>query len=165
MRMSFAVFCSCILLAFVALSAPAQAGEYSGGGYRHGGYYDGGYRGHGDHYGVRRGRSVWYSSNCCYQRVVRHTAYYEPVRRHYSHQYRPYRYSYDVQPYRRSYYDRPYYRSNYEYGYGGYRGYRSVGYTSGHYVGGYDAYNSCAVARVRIPDGRGGWVWGTAAGC
>jgi hypothetical protein len=138
------------LLALLAVitAGSARAGEY--GYYR--GDYDGGYD----------GRSYTHS-NCCYRRVVE----YDRVN------------SED--------YDRPYYR-NYGYGYrygsryGSRNGYRYgsyygtsryydrrpyYGYANTYY--GYDYASSyadgCYGQRVRMDDGRGGWVWGVPVNC
>lgn len=152
MRTALAVLCTCVLFALGAFAGPAQAGGYR--------YYDDGYyprRHHGD---------VWYSSKCCYKKIIRHVrsvryVRIDPYRRH-GH-YGPYR------PWREGYYGQP---SGY---YGRPASYTEV-YVDGpprRYVGGpmydaYDAYNaagvdvapSCYRRRAPIPDGRGGWVWG-----
>ena len=92
---------------------------YSGAYYGHR-YYRGGYYGHRYYSGgyYHRNRHVWYTSHCCYRKVVRHSrsVHYEPVYRGYSYYRRPY--------YRSYYYGRPY---SYRYGYYGrsyYRHYR-----------------------------------------
>ena len=72
--------------------------------------------------------------------------------------------------YRSGYYDDGYYRRSYRssyydngYRYGSYeRPYRSYGYYDAGYSGysgysGYYGYGGCG--RVRVADGRGGWVW------
>lgn len=156
MRTALAVLSTCVLFALGAFVGPAQAG----GGHRS---YDDGYyprRHHGD---------VWYSSKCCYKKIVRHvrTVRYvriDPYRRHHGY-YGPYR------PWREGYYDRPWREGHYH---------RPANYTEVYvdgpprrYVGGvgydaYDAYNaadadgapSCYRRRAPIADGRGGWVWG-----
>lgn len=179
MRTAFAVLSSCVLLALATLSAPAQAGDYYGDGYYRGGYYrtgggyyDGGHRGY---YAPRySGRSVWYTSNCCYRKVVRHSAHYERIYRegYYDRPYRsgyydrPYRDGYYGRPYRSSYYEQPYRQTYYD------RPYRPAYYdTPRYYEGGYDSYNSasytdsCYRKRVPLADGRGGWVWGAKIAC
>jgi len=161
MRTALAVLCTCVLFALGAFVGPAQAGGYR---YSDDGYYP--RRQHGD---------VWYSSKCCYKKVIRHvrTVRYvriDPYRRH--GYYGPYR------PWREGYYGRP---SSY---YG-----RPASYTEVYIDGpppppryadyppprwrydrwnGYDAYNSadvnvaptCYRRRAPVLDGRGGWVWG-----
>jgi hypothetical protein len=185
MRTAFAVLCSCVLLAFGASLNPAAAGGYySNGGYNGGynGRYYGGYNGgyNGRYYGG--GASVWYSSDCCYRKLVRHVrvVHYVPVEpyRRYGYYDRPYRYGYYGGPYRNGYYGRPYrYGYNgggYRYGGGYYVGRGYGGYSNGsRYDDGYDAYNSvssakaksCDKQRTRVPDGRGGWVWGVKTIC
>src|ERR1051325_3160853 len=109
MRAAFALLWSCLVLSVAFLVSPANAGDwYDGDGYS-GGYYGGGYYRTGyygdDHYrsryyddGYYRSRYYddgysyrprhhghsWYSSSCCYRRVVRHTAWYERTYRDYS---------------------------------------------------------------------------------
>lgn len=127
---------SWLVIGFVALSAqPSHAGEYHGYGYGYGGGYGYGYR-YGGGYGYRpyyHNSHVWYSSSCCYRRVVRHSAYYAPVGHygygHHGYYDRPYRYGYYDRPYRYGYYDRPYryYDRPYRYGYYD-RPYRYSGY-------------------------------------
>lgn len=183
MRTAFAAFCSCVLLSLAAVFAPAQAGDYYDNGYYRDGYqrhHDGYYRHRHHRYGYRRSyerygydrpraRSVWYTSSCCYRRVVKHTAYYE-------RKYRPHHAGYYGRPNRYGYYDRPYYRDRYyggTYRYGAYRPayYDSGRYYSGYRENGYDAYNTvsygdtCASRRVPLADGRGGWVWGLKTNC
>jgi hypothetical protein len=149
-RIAFAFLCSCLLIPLGLVATPARAGDYySGGGYYGDGYYR--TRHYDDYYRPRRHYGgTWYTSKCCYRRVVRHSAYYE----------RTYRSSYyDDGYYRRSYrsgyYERPYYRHRY---YSDYyeRPYRSYRY----YDTGYSTYDNCYGGRVRVADGRGGWVWG-----
>jgi hypothetical protein len=57
--------------------------------------------------------------------------------------------------YRSGYYERPYYRHRY-YSDCYERPYRSYRY----YDAGYSSYDSCYRGRVRVADGRVGWVWG-----
>jgi hypothetical protein len=168
-HIAFAVLCSCVL---VLLGVSAKAGDY----------YDDGYYRH-------RSNNVWYSSSCCYKKVIRHErsvrysrieeerrydrqGYYDrPYRDNYSE--RPYRDSYSERPYRDSYYDRPY------------RPYRPVTYydpprryVDDSYVtrgyGGLDGYSelgalasseNCYRRQVPVPDGRGGWVWSSRTRC
>lgn len=143
-RFVFAVLCSCVLVSLGFLVNAAKAGEYYGGGY----------------YGHRHATSVWYSSSCCYRKIVRHE--------------RSVRYVRTDDGYRQGYYGRPYYRDGYydrPYRSGSYyvapRRYVDYGarYTTTGYSDGYDSYNSCSAHRIRVPDGRGGWVWGVRAGC
>ena len=161
MRTAFAVLCTCVLLALGAFAGPAQAGGYR--------YYDDGY------YPRRPQGDVWYSSKCCYKKIVRHVRQVRYVRvspwrryGYYGDDYRPYR------PYRPS---RPYGD------YGGPASYTDI-YIDvpprPRYVDyppprsrydrwdGYDAYNSadvnvaptCYQRRTPVLDGKGGWVWG-----
>jgi len=136
-QFAFAVLCSCLLLSLGLFSAPAQAGDYYGGGY----------------YGHRG--NVWYSSSCCYRKVVRHERSVRYVRTYDEGSY--YRSGYD-RPYRHGYYDRPY-RSRYYYGES--RRY----YGGGYYTGDAGYGDGCYRRSVRVADGRGGWVWGTRSSC
>lgn len=143
-RVAFAILSFCAV-AFIALFAgPTQAGEY----YRH----DDGYSYRPYHRNVR----VWYSSSCCYRRVVRHEARvrYVPVER-YGYYGRPYRDGYYDRPYRRSEYERPYHYSDYPY-------YRSSTVSGWRETSDVD---NCYWRRTRVLDGRGGWVWGAARVC
>lgn len=120
---------------FATLTLPAAAGDY---------YYRHGYAG-GAYYGGHT--RVWYSSSCCYRRIVRHvkSVRYVPVYRHraYYHGYgRYYGHSYYLRPYRAHY---SYYPHRYAV--------QQVGY--------YDSYaTGCYWGRVRVDDHYGGWVWG-----
>jgi hypothetical protein len=123
------------LACLAVFSAPAKAGDY----------YD----------GYRRG-DVWYTSSCCYRKVVRHVRIVRYVR------VEPYdRYGYYARPHdlgsrpyigypHVGYYDRPW-RRIYRYGY--YRA-RYAGYADG-----------CHYRRIPWADHRGGWVWAVAAYC
>jgi hypothetical protein len=144
--MRISVLCLSVL-ALLGAVVPAKAGDYYSNGYGNGGYYNG-YRNGGYYNGYRNGGygNVYYSSRCCYQKVIRHETTSHFVRLDEGGSYyggngyygRPYRSSY--------YYDRPRYIG---YGNGGYSGYS-----------GYSAYaQSCYSQRVRVDDGRGGWVW------
>ncbi len=100
----------------------------------------------GDYYGYAGYRS--YSDDGCY----RDSAYGGG-----------YSYSYTERPY----YRHRYYGRNYDRPYYGYRSYsyryRPRSYDSGY---GYSSYaSSCYRVRVRIDDGRGGWVWGSRRVC
>jgi hypothetical protein len=161
-RFAFALLWSCVLVACGIVSVPAKAGDY----------YDGGYHHH------RYSSNVWYSSNCCYKKIVRHErsvryvpterpyyrdGYYERPRYRGSYYDRPYRSSYysDRHYYRSGYYERPAYRSSYYYNTP--RRYVSDSYAvryagEGYY--GYAGYRD-GCTRVRVLDGRGGWVWGS----
>jgi hypothetical protein len=166
-RTVFAYLGSCVLvcLGLIAIpAAPAKAGDYytSGSGYYGDGYY-------GDRSYRPRHRNVWYSSSCCYRKIVRHertvryvptdsgyrSSYYDDgyYRRHYRSSY--YNDGYYHHSYRSGYYDRPYYRHRYYSDYYA-RPYRSYRY----YNAGYSSYDSCYRGRVQVRDGRGGWVWG-----
>lgn len=125
-RVAFALLCSCVLVSIPLLSIPAQAGGY---------YAGGGYS----------GDTVWYSSSCCYRKIVRHerSVRYEPVygeNGYYGSGYygRPYPYyaprRYYGRPYRYGYYDLgP--RRYVNYGPGYYSGPRGICYTAGPYGG------------------------------
>ncbi len=140
-RIVFAVLSACVLVSLGLLTSPAKAGDYNEDGY----------------YRHRHSDNVWYSSNCCYRKVVRHerSVRYERVDEERSYE----RHGYYDRSYRQSYYSdtpRRYRDDSYaprHYGYSGYSGYS-----------GYASYaNSCD--RRRIADGRGGWVWGVRADC
>lgn len=135
----------------VAASKNVTAGEY----------YNGGY--------VTRG-AVSYASSCCYRKVVRYVRTVRYVRVHdrvYGGSYAPpYRSSYYGTPYRTVYDGEPYRGPNY---YG-----QPSRYSGGEYFGGYSADHvsyrvrygeNCAVRRVRVADGYGGWVWATSRVC
>jgi hypothetical protein len=151
-----------LLLSSVLLIDSAKAGDYYGGGYYNAGYnrgYNGGYnRGY---YRYGYGPTVGYSRDCCFEKEVRYI--------------RNVRY---LRTYGGGYYDRPY-----RYGYSGYNGGYTNGYnggytngsnggyygrpyyTSGYINNGYASFNSCGVRRVRVFDGRGGWVWSAQSTC
>jgi hypothetical protein len=184
-RIAFALLSVFLLASFGFPISPAKAGDYdySGDGYSGGGYYghrysDVGYRHryYDDGY-YRRHRSVWYTSSCCYRKVVRHTrsVRYERLYDDHSYYRRPYYRSYYYgRPYRydSGYYHRPYYH-RYDSGYYGYSGrpYYRASYSDyvyrpyRHYNLGYDyaRYDRCG--RIPLADGRGGWVWSRRAGC
>lgn len=155
--MRIAVLCLSVL-ALLGVVVPAKAGDYYDNGYRTSGY-----------------RNVYYSSSCCYKKVVRHETTSRYVRVDEDRSY--YRGGYYDRPYRSSsYYDRPrryvddnYYAPRRYVGYdnGGYSGYSDYSNYSG-YSGnpGYSAYGqSCYRQRVRVEDGRGGWVWSSTRVC
>ena len=111
-------------------------------------------------------RHVWYSSSCCYRRVVRHvrSVYYEPVDEGYSYYRRPYYHSYYNGDYGRPYYRYGYYGHPYHHHYDGDYVYRPYNhYNLGYDLVGYASYDGCG--RVPLADGRGGWVWSRRAGC
>ena len=152
-RIAYVILCSCLLV-FAALSAgPANAGDgyYRNGNYgNYGNYGDVAYR---DGYnGGRydRGRTyrshptrVWYSSNCCYRKIVRHVRAVRYVHVRPRHRY----YGYYDRPHSRvSYYDVPPRR------YGGYGGYAERDY-------------GCHRRRVRAIGADGEWVWAVSARC
>jgi hypothetical protein len=178
MRTIFAILCTGVLLVFGLSMTPAAAGGYYSNGYYGDGYYGNGYYGNG-YYGGRS--SVWYSSNCCYRKIVRHVrtvnfVQTEPYRR-YGYYDGGYRYGYYGRPYGVGYYGRPYhsgyYGGGYRYGGGYYVGRGYGGYSGARYDDGYDAYNAaysakkkhCTTQRVRVPDGHGGRVWGASKIC
>jgi hypothetical protein len=175
-RLASAFLSACLLLGLAVFARPAQAGDYYyGDGYSHHyyhPYYDGGY------YHPRRHARVWYTSSCCYRKVVRHvrTVHYErvdegyPYYRHDDYRYgyygHPYHHAYYEHPYRHVYYGHPYYRHRYydyrrydnDYRYRPYRSY-------------YDAYDSAGYSRYAecrlkpLPDGHGGFLPSRKAGC
>lgn len=135
-HVAFAVLFACVFAFAATLAGAAHAGEY----YR----TDDGYRVRPYHRSV----NVWYSSSCCYRKVVRHvrTVRYVPVERYGRYE----------RPYRDGYYDEP-------------RRYRryAPAYRSSHWVE--NVYSNtadiCYPRRVRILDGRGGWIWGVRTVC
>ena len=136
-RVVFAFFCAGTLAVLAALSA-AQAGDT---------YY-------GDGYYPRHRGSVLHSPGCCYRKTVRHECRVRYVRVGGGFNYRQRYYSNCVRPY----YPRYHYYSDYYA-----RPYRSyIGYNySGPNYAGYTGYAIvCTSTRVRVRDGRGGWVWG-----
>ncbi|MFA6265717.1 MAG: hypothetical protein WC670_08395 [Pseudolabrys sp.] len=145
----------------------------------------------GDYYYGRsgyRGENVRYSSNCCYRKivkVVRKVRYvrvddgyrhgYEAPRYRSSYYSDPYRSTYYSEPYRGTYYNEPYRTTSYSAPYRGptYYG-RPYRYDGGEYYGGTGGYrvgysagygDGCTVRRVRVADGRGGWVWARSRVC
>lgn len=150
-RFVLAFVFACVLASLGFLAAPAKAGEYYGNGY----------------YGHRS--NVHYTSSCCYRKVVRHvtttryvrvdpgyrTGYYDRPYRDGSYYDRPYRSGYYDRPYRPAYVDAVQYDDGYGYGLGVRR----------NYGGAYAHAEDCTRRRVRIPDGRGGWVWGVKRVC
>lgn len=138
-----------LLLALVGLLVVSFASLVSAANVTAGEYYDGGY--------VSRG-AVATSSNCCYRKVVRYVRKVSYVRVN-----PVYHDGYDAPRYRPTYYAPPrrtvYYGEPYRSAYYPDRPYR---YDSGTYavsrVSRGDGEN-CAVRRVRIADGYGGWVW------
>lgn len=151
--MRIAILCLSVLVV-LGVAAPANAGDYYDYGYRNSGY-----------------GNVYYSSSCCYKKVVRHATTTRYVRVDDDRSY--YRGSgyYDRSYRSSSYYDRPrHYVDDSYYAPRRYVGYDNGGYSSG-YSGyssytGYSAYGqSCYDRRVRVNDWRGGWVWGTKRVC
>lgn len=120
------------LTVFGAAITSASAGDYYGGG-----YYGGGYR--------SSGENVWYSSSCCYRKVVRHERTVHYVRND----------GYYGGGYRDGYYGGSAYRSSY------YVAPRRYDYDTG-WGGRYGSFSSCT-SRVRVADGFGGWVWATSS--
>jgi hypothetical protein len=159
-RIVFAVLSACVLVALAVLASPAKAGDD----------YEDGYHRH------RHSGNVSYSSSCCYRKVVRHERSVRYVRediedrpyhRNGYYDRSSYRSSYYERPsYRSSYSDRPYYRSRY---YDDRSRYADDGYVSRRYVSDYSGDSSyadnCYRRRVRVEDGRGGWVWGVRSSC
>jgi hypothetical protein len=167
-RLASAFLSSCLLLAIGSLANPAKAGDY----YYGEGYYPHSY--YGDYYRPHRHSNarVWYSSSCCYRKVVRHvrTVHYERVDDgygwrggYYEH---PYRYGYYEHPYHHVYYGHPYYRYRY-YGYHRYgHDYYHPPYRSYYYS--YDSVGHSRHAECRLkplPDGHGGFLPSRKAGC
>jgi hypothetical protein len=155
------------VLALLGAVVPAKAGDYYSNGYGNGGYYNG-YRNGGYYNGYRYGGygNVYYSSRCCYQKVIRHETTSRFVRLDEGPYYRGNGYNgYYGRPYRSSYYyDQPrrYVDDNY------YAARRYIGYGNGGYSGysSYSAYaQNCYSQRVRVEDGRGGWVWSSRRVC
>jgi hypothetical protein len=119
-RIIFALLCSFMLACLSSLVGPANAGEYGA-------------------------RYVWYSSSCCYQKVVRH----EREVRYVPLGYAPF--SYDDGP---PVYVRPSGR------------YRLVRFSEFNYSGvGVYGDEGCYWRRAPLPDWRGGWVWGVTTTC
>lgn len=156
-RVVSALLSACVLVSLAILTSPAKAGDY---------YDDGYYRPrHSYNY------NTYYSTDCCYKKIVRHerSVHYRRLNDE-SYYDRPYRHSYYAPPsYRPSYYDRPY-RSSYTYDSPRRYGYDS--YVSRGYVSSYSNYptyssyaDSCYQRSVPIADDRGGWVWGTKTRC
>jgi hypothetical protein len=155
----------CVLTPFGIAAGPANAGEY----------YDDGY--------YRKADNDWYTSHCCYRKIVRHerSVHYQRVDDEAPY----YRHSYYVRPYyERSYYNRPY-RSYYERPYRSYydRSYRSGDYDqrprqyvdysysssndTGYRYSDTSVYSRRAenCGRILLADGTGDWVWSRRAGC
>lgn len=142
-RVMSAILSACVLVILALPTSPAKAGDY----------YDDGY------YRPRHSSSTWYSSDCCYKKIVRHERSVHYRRLHDEGYYD--RNGYYDRPYRHGYsYDRPR-----RYGYDSYVPRRYV--TDGYYRnGGYASYaDSCYRRKVPIADDRGGWVWGTKSNC
>jgi hypothetical protein len=115
-----AALCSCALV-FSLSAAPAWAGDYGA-------------------------TSVWYSSSCCYQKLVRHQR--------------------DVIYYRAGALQ-PYYAA-YPYPYVGYvEPHRVVRFSEFDYYSRFGDYGhaGCYWKKVPIRDWRGGWVWGVKTTC
>jgi hypothetical protein len=157
-----------LLLSSVLLIDSAKAGDYYGGGYNggyNGGYYRSGY-----------GHTVGYSRDCCFEKEVRHIRSVRYLRTYSGGYYdRPYRYSYSsgynggyangynggyTNGYNGGNYGRPYYGASYNV-----PRYYAPSYTSGYVDSGYGSYGSCGARRVRVLDGRGGWVWSAQSTC
>lgn len=137
-RIAFAVLCSCVLVSISFVTSPAKAGDYNEDGY----------------YRHRHSGNVWYSSSCCYKKIVRHerSVRYVPVDEERRYE-------------RHGYYDRPYRSSSY---YDAPRRYVDDSYAPRRYdsYSGYSSYaDSCYTRRVQVEDGRGGWVWGVKRVC
>jgi hypothetical protein len=129
---ALAALCSC-LFALGMSAGPAQAGDYGYGASGYGAYGPG---------------QVWYSSSCCYRRVVRHQrdVFYQRAGTYIPDAVlvypRPRVYAYMV-PHRRVRF------SEFDY-YSRYGDYGRVG---------------CYWKEVPVPDLRGGWVWGRKTTC
>jgi hypothetical protein len=141
-RIVYVILYSCLIVFAGLLVRPAHAGSHDDGYYR-----DVTYRPH----HVSR---VWYSSNCCYRKIVRHVRQVRYVkvppppkkkaRLRLHRQYREYG-DYDRPRYRVSHYDLP-----------------------PRYVddGGYVVRRDrCHHRRVRVLSGDGGWMWALRARC
>ena len=140
-RIAYVILCSCLLVLTALFAGPACAGDYGDGYYRDGYYGGRSYRG--GYHRPHRTR-VWYSSNCCYRKIVRHVRSVRYVRVRPRHRY--YGYNYDRPRYRTSYYDVPPRR------YVGYDGYADRGY-------------GCHRRRVRAISADGERVWAVSARC
>lgn len=77
-RIAYVILCSCLLVITGFIASAANAGGRDDG-YRDVGYRDGGY-----YVDVaappRRPHRVWYSSTCCYRKIVRHVGHVRQVR-------------------------------------------------------------------------------------
>lgn len=127
-RVLLGLVSSCVLASFALLGSPAKAGD---------------------------GMPVWYSSDCCYVRVVRHITavrYVPEAREHHrdASTYRPHRY------HRSYHYGVVRYADGYD-GWRVYRGYRSYRYAN------LLPPPDCRL--VRLADLDGTWVWARRAGC
>jgi len=145
MRTRFAILCIAALLVLAASMAPAAAG----------GYYSNGYDSPDVYYGPPA--NVWYSSSCCYRRVVRHVSVvgYVPAEPYGDDYYYGSGYGYGGRSYV-GYYGQPYY-GYYGDGYYVGRGYGGGYYGGGYYGGGYGAYNAVAGGNRKLrprPTGR-----------
>ena len=140
-RIAYVILCSCLLVFTVLLAGPARAGDYRDGYYRDG-YNSGRY--YRSRYHRARHPRVWYSSNCCYRKIVRHVRSVRYVRVRPRHRY--YGRYYNRPRYRVSYYDVPPRR------YDGYDGYADRGYR-------------CHRRRVRAIDAYGEQVWTVSTRC
>jgi hypothetical protein len=143
-RVVSAMLSACVLVSLSILTGPVKAGDY---------YDDGSYR-------QRNSNNTWYSSDCCYQKIVRHerSVHYQRLddERSYDRQ------SYYDRPYSRSYtYDKPRQYEDYSYAPRRHVSYNYSGYSS---YAGYSSYDDIC-RRHRLADGLGGWVWAVRAGC
>lgn len=126
----------CVFTSLAFLSGPAKAGDD--------------YANH-----PRRNVRVWYTSSCCYRKIVRDVTTVRYVRvkpRHRAYRasyYRPYRYG-------RSW---RHYRARYHYGYRYWPRWRYVGVLYANYVPPPD----CRLVRIAGIDDT--WVWARRAGC
>jgi hypothetical protein len=134
-RVVLGVLCCCVLASLAIVGSSAKAGDDRA-----------------DHpHKVR----VWYTSSCCYRKVVRDVTIVRYVR--VKPRYRRYRASYH-RPYR---YDRPWrhYRVRYSDGYRYWPRWRRAGVRYANYVPPPD----CRLVRVADLDGT--WIWARRAGC
>ncbi|HEY0223871.1 MAG TPA: hypothetical protein VGC38_05085 [Pseudolabrys sp.] len=155
-----AVVFACVLIASGLTAGAAKAGDY----------YEDGYYGH------RHADNVWYSSSCCYRKIVRHERSVRYVRTdndgYERHGYYEQPYSYGRSYRSSNYYDTPRRYDDYSYRSRRYDDYSYSDsprrYVSDNY--GYPAYTGYSsyednCRRIRISDGLGGWVWGERADC
>jgi hypothetical protein len=120
-RVAAAVVFVCVLVSSGLTASAVRAGDY----------YEDGY------YGRRHADNVWYTSNCCYRKVVRHERSVRYVRT----------YDEDRSYERRGYYERPYYERPYRSS-----SYYNRPYRSSSYYGSPRRYDDYSYTRRRYDD-------------